>query len=383
MTQLTVVNIPEANLPSLELTLVRLNKKAAKAGMPDIKLTELGTTTEKDGKGSVTVFRQIAIEAETIIHGDWKVAARIDHNDDPSGAKNLVYNAPGEPCPREYYHAGANCDHCGWTRKRRDTFILVNEKTDEYKQIGRTCVQEFTGGLNPNAVIKQLERLGNFIEQANEASKNVPLADRRKIDLTIFLAYVNMSMRELGWTSMKEAREHGDTTVSTRDQALHAMFSEYSDQPTQDDFDHAEAAMDWVKTLDPDRDEFTHNIHTLCTDGYGDYKAAGIAASIVWMYDKHLAREAKKALPSSSEYLGEIGKHITGEVTVTGNDVRDGTYGTYNLVTMKSNDGATIVTMGRFDPGKVGTRFKLKAKVKDHTEFRGEKQTHVNYCKKI
>lgn len=378
-------NVPEGNMPALTKAIERLSKKSEKSGAGPITLSVIGQTMNKIGDGSIAVYNQVVISGNPIKHNGWTFVARIDHNDDSTGAKNLVYTAPGEICPPQFYNAPANCEHCGYNRKRRDTFILLNEATGEFKQIGRTCVQEFTDGLDPMIVAGHLERLKKAAEQAIESSQNIPLNNRRFIDLTIYLAYVSKCIRDFGWISTKDAYEASLTGVhktSTRDAALNMMYNGSSNnQPATEDFQHAEDAMAWATTLDGDRNEYTHNVVTLATDGYGDYKAAGVAASIVRIYDNHLNRNKNVCSTNMPGYIGEVGKTIVGNVTLISNDVRTGSFGEYNLITMKASTGETLVTMGRFDPGLPGRTFKLKAKVKSHEEYRGVKQTHVNFCK--
>ena len=65
----TIFNIPESNVPVLKLTWARLNKKARKAGMPDIRLIILGTTTEKDGKGSVMIYQNLTRKPRLLAAG--------------------------------------------------------------------------------------------------------------------------------------------------------------------------------------------------------------------------------------------------------------------------------------------------------------------------
>jgi hypothetical protein len=235
-------------------------------------------------------------------------------------------------------------------------------------------------------VIGHLDRLEKAIEQANEAAESTPLADKRFIDLTVYLAYCAKSIRQLGWVSGSEAYESRNDShpkTSTRDSALNAMsYGTPELQPDPEDYAYAEEAMAWAAEQDESRNEYMHNIVMLAKTGYGDYKAAGFAASIVRIYGNHQAKQGA----SATGFIGEVGKKIAGEVTIVSNEEKAGTDwqgnpSTFRIVTMRARSGETIVSIGQFNPGNVGHRFTLHAKVKEHKTYGNKNQTIVNYCK--
>jgi hypothetical protein len=153
-------------------------------------------------------------------------------------------------------------------------------------------------------------------------------------------------------------------------------------QPDPEDYAYAEEAMAWAAEQDESRNEYMHNIVMLAKTGYGDYKAAGFAASIVRIYGNHQAKQGA----SATGFIGEVGKKIAGEVTIVSNEEKAGTDwqgnpSTFRIVTMRARSGETIVSIGQFNPGNVGHRFTLHAKVKEHKTYGNKNQTIVNYCK--
>lgn len=68
------------------------------------------------------------------------------------------------------------CEHCGITRKRSDTYLIYNEETKEIKQVGSTCLLEYTGGLDANSIatlnkVQQEDYFRGFYEFSEEDYK--------------------------------------------------------------------------------------------------------------------------------------------------------------------------------------------------------------------
>jgi len=385
-----IFNIPACNLEGLEKKLKRLSNKGVKAGTGEISLTKLTSTVERNTDGTVDVFHQVIIEGQSPKIDGWDFLARLDHNSDPSGASNLVYVMPGQVCPDDYRLAAAECDHCGYNRKRRNTYILKNDQTGELKQVGHTCVRDFIG-IDPAQVAALAERIVNAMKAAGEAEEAGTLGvpyDRRHIDLSEYLAYVAMTVRNHGWISAAQAHESYET-VSSGNMALGDMFPvgginpQWHDRPEQEDKDKSEAAIAYALTMDRAKSDYNHNVVTIATTGYIDFKATGIAASIIRIHDLHLNREAEKAAApdlSKSNYVGELKERLVGEVTVIGKKHGEGHYGPwtmYRMITVNNGDLMVTFATGKFT-ANIGDKIKIKGTVKKHEEFRGVKQTMLN-----
>lgn len=386
-----IFNIPACNLGILEKKMARLNKKAVRAGTTPITLTKVSETVEKNKDGSVDVFYQIVVEGETPKIAGWDFLATLDHNCDPTGESNLVYVMPGQTCPDDYRQSPADCDHCGYRRSRRKTYVLQHEDTGELKQVGHTCVKDFIG-LDPAKVAAQAERIVKVMKAANEAEESGVLGvpyDRRHIDLERFLAYTAMVVRMTGWTSGKEAYESQGARHSSANNALGDMFpvggivTGVHDEPEAVDEQKARDALTYALTLDRAKNDYNHNVVTMATTGYIDWKATGIAGSIIRIYDLHIERETERAAApdlSGSEHMGNLKDRITGEVTVIGKKHGEGHYGPWTMIRMITNQGNVLVTFAtgsNFNPD-VGDKIKIKGTVKKHDEFNGVKQTMLN-----
>lgn len=384
MTQ-QIYNIPAANMEKLEGKIAKLNKKAKKAGTGEITLTVISKLADTQDDGSVKLTYQVAIDGETPKIEGWAFISKINHNMDPTGESNLVYDMPGTTFPEEYRKAKADCEHCGYTRKRRDTYILLNDEGD-HMQVGRTCIQDFIG-VDPEKVVAQAERYVSATDTLGEATgEGWGMNDHRTIDLYKYLAYVSKNIREFGWISGKDAFENGK--VSTAVTALDDMFwqppLEVKTKPTDEDKALAVETIDHVKALVPGDNSYLHNIITIAAEGYLDGKATGLAASMIAVYNRHLEYLAKQAAApdlSKSQYVGKERERITVSVTVIGKRWFDGHFGSTALVRMVDSNSNLIITFttGKFaDTVEIGDNVAIKGTVKKHEEYKGVKQTALN-----
>lgn len=389
--QSMVFNIPIENMPKLEKKLASLNKKAKKAGTGELKLTVVSETAEKQDDGYVNVFKQVVVEGEPPKISGWTFLARLDHNVDPTGASNLVYVMPGQTLPQELWDFPADCEHCGWTRKRRDTYFLREDATGKLKQVGRTCIQDFIG-IDPEKVLAHAERLSSLYDTARDAESEpldrTAMNDYRLIDVESFLQYVAMTIRLDGWVSSKQAYDNYGVT-STRDLALGAMFPTAGfgcrrNEIEEVDIKTAESARLWVMTLDASKNEFTHNMATIVKTGYVDWKAAGTAAYIVQGYLKEQEKQTTQRDLSSSVHFAQKGDKIRGDVEIISKKVvpmKDWDQFQKTLVRMLSKDGNLLVTFstGEFgNAANVGDKITIRGTVTKNDEFNNVKQTIIN-----
>ncbi len=378
--------IPAIAMGVLQDRITKLNKKAVKAGTGDIKLVRVGRKTD-------TYDRQVyivAVEGEPVKFNGWTFVARLDHNTDPSGESNIVYTMPGEELPAQWRMADASCNHCGFLRNRKDTFIMRNEETNNLIQVGRTCLKDFFGH-DPAEVARRAQyivKIHDTIREAGEGGKAY-MTDRRHIDLETFLSYVARSVRDHGWVSTAKAREN-EHTISSKDDAIDSMFSAWETRwhqgPTVEDRETAKKTIEFVLTLDPSKSDFNFNMVQIAKLEIIDWKATGTAAAMVFCYNRHIEQQAAAAKPkqdlSGSKHVGEIKERLTLDVTVLSTKAMEGEYGPYNITRMLDGDGNLFVSFGTFkaDPD---TKMQIRGTVVRFDEFRGDKQTILNRVMKV
>lgn len=97
------------------------------------------------------------------------------------------------------------------------------------------------------------------------------------------------------------------------------------------------------------------------------------------------AEDSLKAKNSTSEHVGEIGDKIEAEVTLSFYTCWESDFGYNNvtyLYTFKDEKGNVYTwKTGNYINKEKGTKFSIKGTIKDHSEYKGIKQTVLTRCK--
>jgi hypothetical protein len=174
----------EANLPKAIKRMESLSKRAVKLGLDPITLKVTDETVilnyAYDYDGTYTHDADFLHTYCILSGGTPKVEgfhflASIEHT--PAGnlvkkvpvlsaqMRGLVASGPEDKAREaleaidvtKYRTVDPTCDHCGLIRSRKDTYLVYNDATGEIKQVGRTCLRDYTGADNPEAIVKFLE----------------------------------------------------------------------------------------------------------------------------------------------------------------------------------------------------------------------------------
>lgn len=124
----TTHRIPAQNLEALKEHVAKLNKRVAKLNKKgyDVKPVELAVNPvpeiTKRGNKEFIVYT-VSINAEPVQAGGWEFIGTLQHEE----GGTIVRAVPGATQEGElaqFRDAKPICQHCGWDRKRNDTFIL-------------------------------------------------------------------------------------------------------------------------------------------------------------------------------------------------------------------------------------------------------------------
>lgn len=129
--------IPADNLPKLKEHVEKLNKKVAKlikkgyAVSPvalEVDPKAIVETRQETGPGGVQrkrdyIYFMVKVTGSAIKAGGWEFVGTLQHED----GGTIVRAVPGATVEGElaqFREAAPACNHCGFDRKRNDTFIL-------------------------------------------------------------------------------------------------------------------------------------------------------------------------------------------------------------------------------------------------------------------
>ena len=144
----------EGNMDRLEAKLTRIANKCKKYGCEFTynKVGEVYRELVDDNKQKYTA-RFIQVEAEgTAIINDWQFIASVEHTE----KGNIINRVCDIEVPERYYTGSPVCEHCNSNRYRKYTYIVRNVSTGEFKQVGKSCLNDFTHGLSAEAAARYI-----------------------------------------------------------------------------------------------------------------------------------------------------------------------------------------------------------------------------------
>jgi len=387
--------ILEGNMERLTKKITRIQNKCRKYGC-EFHFAEVGEEYRelKDDRGQTYTARFVLVEAEgkAVVNG-WKFIASVEH----TAKGNIIRQACGIEVPERYYTGKPVCEHCNSNRARKDTYIVMNEETGEFKQVGRNCLCDYTHGMSAEGVAQYTAAFEEII--AGEAVE--PGMDyTRYVKTEEYLRYVAETIRHFGYV------KNIDGERSTADRATdyfgvdhgwltgwwgREILKEYQREMERCGFDaespeaaeETRKALEWLDTQE-ESNNYIHNLKTACANEYLSGRNLGILASLFPTYNRELEYEnqrRKEALAGkASEYVGEIGERVELKVdSVKLITSWETMYGTTFVWKITDKDG-NIYTWktGNGIPDDVVS---IKGTVKEHKEYRGVKQTELTRCK--
>ncbi|MCP4203742.1 MAG: hypothetical protein GY769_17630 [bacterium] len=404
-TESVAVEIKSWMLPTVQKKVDALNRRADKLGLPRVRVdaSKPGVLHHSIDCGCCGGLRSeevvlVTAVGENVRVDGWDLVGVLDHG---VGDKPVLRVAPERILPPEYYEAGPNCDHCGTSRRRRDTFVLARHletgERVEYRQIGRTCLGDYLGENTAQAIVARAAWLGSLNGVLERAEKPDPDSPRQReewrYDLEGFLAFTARDIAEFGWTSRTEAKDRVDKTA-TADSVLSAIASTEMRKKaargiTEEMLVEAKHAVEWAASVTvPEGNDYLHNVRVIAEAGWTNWRNAGYAASILTAYRRQLDRLAEREAErsgSNGEHFGEIGKRAR-SVAVRVLSLReiDGHYGPTTITKMRTPEGHDLTWFAsgcRYElpfGNEPGGEFVVDMTVKDHGQHEGRPETRVN-----
>lgn len=352
------LRIPLPNTKLLAKRVEKLNRRAKKLGLDPLVLLDRGEDVEyvKVDRTDIVIERRYSlfqlVGSRPQLDG-WTVLGTIQHDTGSDSGMNILRAAPGQTIPETYRHAPNLCEHCGTKRRRRDTFIL--QKDGETLQIGRNCLQDFIGNVDPKAITWYYELWTAEVAQ-DLVSFSPSQGSSDFIALDEYLAAVHCAIRHHGFVSRAASGPALQATSSVAWGILHRERSLIHDE----DWQAAAKVIRWAQTelaQTPGLTGYLANLVAATSGGWMRNKNAGIVASI-WRAQENQnkraqgEKDAKKARESAvNAYLGETKEKTEFVAKVVKVTEREGNYGYYYSTILKAEDGRMAVLQGSKDHG--------------------------------
>lgn len=395
--------ITEYNLSNFEKKFAKLERLCEKHGLRKPSWEQVGSKFEKvrydDFSLPVKIKKfEIEIDSELPVVNGWECIARIDHTCE----KNFLFGK--EELPERFRETSAICEHCKTDRYRKDTFVLRNIESGEYKQVGRNCLADFLR-IDVESLLQISSCLQGF-DDGDEDGRGFARPDLY-FDLEGYLIRVSACIREFGWSS----RSNGE--APTADTALRIWqdgdFIEKNPRwgspvklnISNSDADIAKKTVEWFRQIDDDSD-YIYNCRLLAESGALKKSQIGFAASMILTYQREIEKQTRLEIErGQSEFIGKIKERRNFELTYISTNCFDSHYGVTFLHKFQDTDGNQFIWFASNDLGyviqeaknysdfdfgmdiPVKTKFFIKGTVKEHKEYQGVKQTVLTRCKAL
>ena len=332
---------------------------------------------------------------------------------EPSGVdgKNFVnVNLSGKDLgfivPTRYFSSNpCSCDYCKTDRKRNKTYLVVNQETGEWKQLGKECLKLFVTGIDIDAIatfesfIKEAEDAANPDDEFfyNRRFKFVKVADALALACAVY--------RERGYLATRDSvgnpNDFSNKNIVQRKLAhkygfdndflniTNSVRSEIDEIDLKIDSaiarEDVEVAVEMVSRF-PD-DTYYNNLKVIVSNEYIPLNKLGLLVSIPKAIDKYKEekkrQEERERLAAESDYLGSVGEKISVNF-VSGREAAccETQFGLLHIYEFKDANGNTVVwksSSGKDIP-ESGT---VTGTVKSHEEYDGVKQTVILRAKII
>lgn len=317
--------ICEDLFPDVEKKLCRIAKKCEKLGLPFVfeRKGEEERKVYNERYGIIWYYNFILIEVEGTakIH-DWEFIATMEHMD----AGNTIRRFNNEAEIPERFKTSENfCEHCASRRARKNLYLIHNVSTDEWKQVGGSCLKLYTGGLSMESIAHYMD---GIVELENSNGKIPPNAKP-------MYNVLNIISRALEITNAVGYRPAGDQLptrwmvsmlLNGNSDALdvinqHLMHEDpngktlcHRDLYRDESLNEARKIVEYYLSL-TDNSEFTHNVQTIIKSESTSFKNFGFLCYLPTGYAKHLREmeERKTNNAENLEHFGEVGKRYKEE----------------------------------------------------------------------
>ena len=389
-------SIFEGNMERLEKKLQAISNKCKKYEC-DFSYRQTGTEfkeiTNREGQKVVAKFITIEAEGKAIISGGYRFVASVDHTE----KGNIIKGFSDIEVPQKYYDMNPICEHCNSNRYRKLTYIVMDEN-GTFKQVGKSCLKDFTSGMSAEAISLYISLFDELIEGQSISGSGY---FSNYFDTKEVLKYACETIKIYGYVKKDPYNNNGTASKVYqfygvdkgliresiyRDKIKAEMKRINFNAESKQNIETINSAIEWINRQE-ETNNYIHNLKTISSLEYVDLKNLGILVSLFQAYYKGiereetlLNREIENKNDCQSEYIGEIGNRITINISSA-----------KCLTSWETDFGITFlykfISEGNVITWKTGKDIdcenvkSITGTIKAHTEYREVKQTELTRCK--
>lgn len=336
-------------------------------------------TRQAHSKTIVVKCVKVEVDGKYVVNG-WSFVASVEHSE--SG--NIIRAVDSElesKIPSKYRTSGTECEHCCTIRDRKDTYLIYNEEKKEFKQVGKSCLKEFTGGLDA-AMCAQMAEAVRMCEDDGFGS-----VDNKEL-FGMFsggsdeIGVQTETVKKVSYGYVKQNGYIPKETAGLIAQYIFALAKLSVTPATDAEIKEMDA---WVNTINNEYG-YMANAKVAWTKKNCEYRDIALVASLVSVYLKDKAKRAKAAENKNNEYVGVVGQKVTIMspksirvlYTKSGSEFARYAADSYVYEIIDKDDHTFIWSSSNSDlESKKASIESIVATVKEHKEYKGTKQTVV------
>lgn len=381
----TTLNINTINVGAFEAKVADANKIAKRLKLEEITFVygETSSIVRQGVYGKIRdTFVDVTITGEYPSFTGWDFVTLLDHE------ANLVRSF-GETNHRHLV-GDTTCHHCNTKRSRSKTFVISNGEKE--MQVGGACLKYYIP-------TKSVHSLTSFYSAFDD------IMDGDYVGGGSYTPYYPVKdIVAWAWIDVQERGYHGANSGERPTRSIvSAMISPApgeagkEDRELRDDllnrFDFTKAEekaaeiVDWVNALEA-KSDFEFNVKSGIEKGIVNYKGFGFTCAAIVAFNKAQEKDVlakrKQQEVLVSNYIGEVKKRQEFELTLEHVFVSGGYYGDTYIHKFQDINGNVVTWFGtKRLTNKYGSTVeitdtvKVKATVKEHSEYNDVKQTVV------
>lgn len=187
------VNIKTPFFTKLEAIIAEACKRAKRLKLPQPEIiSQRHYDVQVVCKGTKSVYIdhmvEVTIQSGVVQLDGWEFVASKD-------SKGLIlgHNQRFDEIPKQYFENTNICEHCNSKRNRKMTCILYKKETGEWKEVGSTCMKDFTGHNVTQSLCDYMYWLENLsVSEIEEYGGRVEWCDSLKRVISKFAAAMDL-----------------------------------------------------------------------------------------------------------------------------------------------------------------------------------------------
>lgn len=299
---------------------------------------------------------------------------------------------------KQYKDTDFHCDHCH-KKVHRNSVVILEHDNGERKVVGTSCVKEFTSGLDGNLIAE----VNDYMSILNMRYSELNSLMRGEGDADLF--FESHGVRTYSVTDIVSAAKrlidrYGFEPSGSMNATWKFIMAEYDRTKIENE---ATDAIEWIKSLSEDeitKSSYLFNLKQIADAEYCTARHFGLLASLIPSYRKSEYKrllDIKNGTSKVSEYVGNVGDKISIKVTYLNSYMYNTNFGSSYIHLFVDDNGNifkwstgtglrftvedTRSNYSQWYGLNKGATIQLSGKIKDHNEYRNQKQTVLTRCK--